>query len=120
MVSCALQAHSADIVRCKGTVAVHGHASRFIFQGVHETLQMRKVPPDANPERAGAAAGGADEPAAAAPAPQSELSEVVFIGRNLNQDEIQQGFATCVWREAPPGWDEHVDPARQRRCAVCY
>ena len=95
-VTVAMQAHSADIVRCKGTVAVHGHSCLFNFQGVHETLQLKKtdvlVADHANVR-----------------------SEVVFIGRNLDQSAIQEGFATCVWRPMPPGWTQHTDPALQRR-----
>jgi hypothetical protein len=93
-----LQAHSSDIVRCKGTIAVHGHANLFSFQGVHETVQLKRL----------------DEAVPAA----DPYSEVIFIGRNLDESAIKQGFATCVWQPPPEGWEEHhasVPDSKTRR-----
>ena len=91
-----MQAHSADIVRCKGTVAVHGHLRLFSFQGVHETLQLKrldeKVPEDST----------------------AAFSEVTFIGRALDEDAIRSSFRTCAWQPLPPGWREDVDTATKR------
>jgi G3E family GTPase len=70
------QLRGADILRCKGIVAFKGDPKRFVFQGVHMML-------DGEPQRE----WKADE---------KRESKVVFIGRNLDEDEIRTGFAACA------------------------
>ncbi len=70
------QLRGADILRCKGIVAFKGDPKRFVFQGVHMML-------DGEPQRE----WRADE---------KRESKVVFIGRDLDEDEIRKGFAACA------------------------
>jgi G3E family GTPase len=65
-----------DILRSKGILAFKDEPRRFVFQGVHMLL-------DGDLQRA----WKADEP---------RESRLVFIGRNLNQDELRAGFERCT------------------------
>jgi G3E family GTPase len=70
------QREGPNILRCKGIVAFPKEPKRFVFQGVHMILdgdQQRDWRPDEKRE-----------------------SRVVFIGRDLNQDAIREGFLACV------------------------
>lgn len=70
-----LQAHGEDILRMKGVLNIKGDERRYIFHGVHMMF-------DGRPERA-----WGDAPRA---------SQVVFIGRNLDREELLNGFLGCV------------------------
>ncbi len=70
------QLRGPDILRCKGIVAFKDDPKRFVFQGVHMLL-------DGEPQREWK------------PGEKRE-SKVVFIGRNLDEDEIRNGFAACA------------------------
>jgi G3E family GTPase len=65
-----------SILRCKGILAFRDDPQRFVFQGVHMIL-------DGDHQR---------------PWKDGEVrdSRIVFIGRNLPQDRIRQGFEGCV------------------------
>ena len=66
----------ADLLRFKGVLAIKGLAYRAIFQGVHELM--------------GGSAGspwGEDEP---------RRSTLVFIGRDLPREIIEQGLQKCL------------------------
>ncbi len=65
-----------SILRCKGILSFKDDPERFVFQGVHMIL-------DGDHQRA----WGADE---------KRESRIVFIGRNLPEDRIRQGFESCV------------------------
>jgi len=65
-----------DILRSKGILAFKNEPRRFVFQGVHMLL-------DGDLQRA----WKKDEP---------RESRLVFIGRNLNRDELQAGFERCI------------------------
>jgi G3E family GTPase len=65
-----------DILRCKGILSFKDDPQRFVFQGVHMIL-------DGDHQRA----WGADD---------KRESRIVFIGRNLPEDRIRQGFESCV------------------------
>ena len=65
-----------NILRCKGILSFKDDPQRFVFQGVHMIL-------DGDHQRA----WGADE---------KRDSRIVFIGRNLPEDKIRQGFESCV------------------------
>ena len=69
------QVQGPDILRCKGIVAFPNEPKRFVFQGVHMILD-------------GDVQGdwGKDEP---------RVSRVVFIGRNLDEAAIREGFEGC-------------------------
>jgi G3E family GTPase len=70
------QIHGAKILRCKGIVALAGDSKRFVFQGVHMML-------DGEPQREWK------------PGEKRE-SKVVFIGRDLKEEEIRKGFLACA------------------------
>ena len=72
-----LRTKAPDLYRSKGVLAfVEEGDSKFIFQGVHEQIQYTTaVEP-----------WGPDEP---------RVSKVVFIGRDLDHDELRAGWARC-------------------------
>ncbi|XP_022714786.1 uncharacterized protein LOC111274413 isoform X2 [Durio zibethinus] len=67
---------SDDIYRMKGLLSVKGMDKRFVFQGVHDLFQ-------GSPDRL----WGADEP---------RVNKIVFIGKNLNAEELEKGFKSCL------------------------
>jgi G3E family GTPase len=70
------QEQGLNILRCKGIVAMKNDPNRFVFQGVHMMV-------DGDSQRP----WRADE---------KRESKVVFIGRNLDEEEIRQGFLACA------------------------
>ncbi|EXB67238.1 hypothetical protein L484_025717 [Morus notabilis] len=67
---------SEDIYRMKGLLSVQGMDERFVFQGVHDIFQ-------GSPDRL----WGPDEP---------RVSKIVFIGKNLDKKELEEGFKGCL------------------------
>ncbi len=70
-----LQEKGLDIFRMKGVLAIAGSEDRYVFQGVHMLF-------DGQPER-----------------PWGETprsNQLVFIGRNLNRSELEEGFRACL------------------------
>ncbi|KAM3244783.1 hypothetical protein ACQJBY_056239 [Aegilops geniculata] len=67
---------SDDIYRMKGLLSVSGMPQRFVFQGVHDIFQ-------GSPDRM----WEANEP---------RINKIVFIGRNLNREELETGFKDCL------------------------
>jgi G3E family GTPase len=65
-----------SILRSKGILAFKDDPQRFVFQGVHMIL-------DGDHQRD----WGADE---------KRESRIVFIGRNLEEEKIRQGFESCI------------------------
>ena len=65
-----------NILRCKGILSFKDDPERFVFQGVHMIL-------DGDHQRA----WGADE---------KRESRIVFIGRNLPEEKMREGFESCV------------------------
>jgi len=65
-----------NILRCKGILSFKDDPQRFVFQGVHMIL-------DGDHQRP----WRADE---------VRHSRIVFIGRNLPEDKIRQGFESCI------------------------
>ncbi|KAG8072786.1 hypothetical protein GUJ93_ZPchr0006g45248 [Zizania palustris] len=68
--------HSEDIYRMKGLLSVSGMPQRFVFQGVHDIFQ-------GSPERM----WEPNEP---------RINKIVFIGKNLNGEELDKGFKDCL------------------------
>jgi G3E family GTPase len=71
-----VQKEGPNILRSKGILSFKDDPERFVFQGVHMILDgdhQRPWQPD-----------------------EKRLSRLVFIGRNLPQDKIREGFASCV------------------------
>uniref|UniRef100_A0A1J3F897 COBW domain-containing protein 2 n=1 Tax=Noccaea caerulescens TaxID=107243 RepID=A0A1J3F897_NOCCA len=71
-----LMERSEDIYRMKGLLSVHTMDERFVFQGVHDIFQ-------GSPDRL----WGADE---------ARVNKIVFIGKNLNREELEKGFKACL------------------------
>lgn len=67
---------SEDIYRMKGLLSVQGMNERFVFQGVHDIFQ-------GSPDRL----WGEDEP---------RTNKIVFIGKNLDAQELEKGFKACL------------------------
>jgi G3E family GTPase len=65
-----------SILRCKGILAFKDDPDRFVFQGVHMIL-------DGDHQRAWQEG-------------EQRESRAVFIGRNLPEEKIRQGFAACA------------------------
>jgi G3E family GTPase len=70
------QREGPKILRCKGIVAFPGEPKRFVFQGVHMILDG---------DLQGAWKEG-----------EERISRVVFIGRDLDEDAIREGFLSCA------------------------
>ena len=64
-----------DIFRCKGVLAVRGSDKKLVFQGVHMMFDAKF-----------------DQPWGAAP----RANLFVFIGRNLDREELVRGFRQCL------------------------
>jgi G3E family GTPase len=71
-----VQKEGPSILRCKGILAFKDDPERFVFQGVHMIL-------DGDHQRA-----WKDD--------ERRTSRIVFIGRNLPDETIKQGFEGCV------------------------
>ncbi|MGC9544648.1 CobW family GTP-binding protein [Streptomyces sp. UG1] len=71
-----LRTKGADIFRSKGILAIAGSSRQYVFQGVHMLLIGEE-----------GAQWRADEP---------RRNRLVFIGRNLDRDELERGFADCL------------------------
>ncbi len=70
-----LRERGVDIFRMKGLISLAGESRRFVFQGVHMLF-------DGQPDR-----------------PWGDLprrNQLVFIGRNLDEQTIRQGFEDCL------------------------
>jgi G3E family GTPase len=65
-----------NILRCKGILAFNDDPERFVFQGVHMILDGDHQRPWKDGE--------------------ARDSRIVFIGRNLPEEKIRQGFENCV------------------------
>ena len=70
-----LRERGVDIFRMKGFISIAGDPRRFVFQGVHMLF-------DGQPDRPWGSA--------------NRKSQLVFIGRNLDEDDIRQGFDACL------------------------
>jgi G3E family GTPase len=69
-----LEKRGQDIFRMKGVLNIRGDERRYVFHGVHMMFEGR-------PDRA-----WGDAPRA---------SQLVFIGRGLDREELETGFANC-------------------------
>jgi G3E family GTPase len=71
-----VQEDGPSILRCKGIIAFKDDDQRFVLQGVHMILDGDHQRPWKHGEK--------------------RESRMVFIGRNLPQDKIRQGFESCI------------------------
>ena len=70
-----LRERGVDIFRMKGFISIAGESRRFVFQGVHMLF-------DGQPDRP-----WGDSP---------RRNQLVFIGRNLDEESMRQGFEACL------------------------
>ena len=70
-----LRERGVDIFRMKGFISVAGESRRFVFQGVHMLFD-----------------GQPDRPWGDAP----RRNQLIFIGRNLDEQSMRQGFEACL------------------------
>ena len=70
-----LRERGVDIFRMKGFISLAGDSRRFVFQGVHMLF-------DGQPDRP-----WGDEP---------RRNQLVFIGRNLDEEGMRRGFEACL------------------------
>jgi G3E family GTPase len=71
-----VQTEGPNILRCKGILSFKNDDERFVFQGVHMILDGDHQRPWTKDE--------------------NRNSRIVFIGRNLPEAKIRQGFESCV------------------------
>ncbi|MGF1576226.1 MAG: CobW family GTP-binding protein, partial [Cyanophyceae cyanobacterium] len=71
-----LQRQGPDIFRMKGILNIAGEDFRYVFQGVHMIF-------DGMPDRPWKAG-------------ETRKNELVFIGRNLDREQLQQAFQACL------------------------
>jgi len=71
-----LRTKGTDIFRMKGILHIKGLANRFVFQGVHMLF-------DGKPDRPWK---DSNEPG----------NQMIFIGKNLNRKELEEGFRSCL------------------------
>jgi len=71
-----VQKEGPNILRCKGILAFKDDDERFVFRGVHMILDGDHQRPWNKDEK--------------------RDSRIVFIGRNLPEDKIRQGFESCI------------------------
>jgi G3E family GTPase len=70
-----LQSKGQDIFRMKGVLSIKGDPQRFVFQGVHMLFDGRPDRPWGKTPRS---------------------NKLIFIGRNLNREELTNGFKGCL------------------------
>jgi G3E family GTPase len=70
-----LQTRGTDIFRMKGILSLKGKPERYVFQGVHMLF-------DGRPDRPW---GG-----------ETRRNSLIFIGRHLNREELNEGFRQCL------------------------
>ena len=70
------QFNGENLFRYKGILNLDNEVRRFVFQGVHMTLDGRPGKPWEKNEK--------------------RINELVFIGKNLNELEISNGFYSCI------------------------
>lgn len=75
-----LKYRKADLYRTKGLLSFHGQTSKFVFQGVHEQINF----------------GPAKEPWKDG---EERINKFVFIGKNLNRDQLVNGLMECLYKE---------------------
>jgi len=71
-----VQTEGPSILRCKGILSFKNDDDRFVFQGVHMILDGDHQRPWNKDEK--------------------RDSRIVFIGRNLPDEKIRQGFESCI------------------------
>ena len=74
-----IREQGVDLFRYKGVLSVTGAEEKFIFQGVHMVFEGK--------------------PAVAWKEDEVRENKMIFIGRNLNKEELESGFNSCLSTE---------------------
>jgi G3E family GTPase len=77
-VSKILQEKGADIYRMKGVLSIANAEEKFVYQAVHMIFN------------------GNFDPSEKWEAGEPRMSKLVFIGKNIDKDELKAGFAACA------------------------
>jgi G3E family GTPase len=73
-----LQTNHENLYRSKGVLCFKGQGNKkFVFQGVHEQINFGPSEIEWTPE-------------------ERRVNRIVFIGRNLNREELEDGFKKCL------------------------
>lgn len=73
-----LQENSLNIYRSKGVMCFKDQGNtKFVFQGVHEQINFGPSAVEWGPD-------------------EKRVNKMVFIGRNLNRKELEEGFRACL------------------------
>lgn len=73
-----LQTNHENLYRSKGVLCFKGQGNKkFVFQGVHEQINFGPSEIEWTPE-------------------ERRVNRIVFIGRNLNREELEDGFRKCL------------------------
>jgi len=76
-----LRERAADLYRTKGVLSFHGQGdTKFVFQGVHEQINFG---PAKDPWKEG----------------ENRENKFVFIGKNLNREELTKSLMECLYKE---------------------
>mmetsp|Transcript_25637 Transcript_25637/g.60404 ORF Transcript_25637/g.60404 Transcript_25637/m.60404 type:complete len:350 (-) Transcript_25637:96-1145(-) len=76
-----LRERAADLYRTKGLLSFHGQGNaKFVFQGVHEQINF-------GPAKESWKDG------------EKRINKFVFIGKNLNRDELTKSLQDCLYKE---------------------
>jgi len=70
-----LMEQGQDIFRMKGVLSIKGESQRFVFQGVHMLFDAKQDRPWDTEQR---------------------RNSLIFIGRNLNRRQLNEGFRACL------------------------
>jgi len=76
-----LQEKGPDLYRSKGILSVQGSDDKHVFQGVHMMVNF------------GSSKDGTIRPWRP---DEKRENKVVFIGKNLNREELESGFKSCM------------------------
>ncbi|KAG1668150.1 hypothetical protein FOA52_005142 [Chlamydomonas sp. UWO 241] len=76
-----LNERGPDLYRSKGILSMAGTDDKHVFQGVHQMLQFSN------------SSEGAGRPWAPG---EARVNKVVFIGKNLDREELSAGFKACL------------------------
>ena len=80
-----LSTRGDDIYRSKGILCIEGTDDKFVFQGVHmmTTMATSANTPGIEPWKEG----------------EKRMNKMVFIGKNLDRNEITEGFMKCLVKD---------------------
>ena len=78
-----LQEKVVDIFRSKGVFSIAGSDARYVFQGVHMMMGISSSDDDVGRHWKDG---------------ETRMNRLIFIGRNLDRNEIQKSFQACIAR----------------------